>query len=76
VARYFISTADHVEVMDEGEVEVPNRDAPRLLLRQTLTEILHDEGALTGVNEFTTKAFDEHSQLAMQARASFIIADH
>lgn len=73
--RYFISTADHVEVMDDEGVEVSSREALRLLLRQTLTAILHDEGELTGVNEFTAKAFDEEGRLVMQAQASFFVVD-
>ncbi len=75
MSRYFISTDDHVEVMDEEGVEVPSRDALRELLRQTLTAILRDEGRRTGVDEFTAKAFDERGCLVMQARASFSITD-
>ncbi|UIY45776.1 DUF6894 family protein [Methylobacterium radiotolerans] len=75
MSRYFISTADHVEVMDDEGVEVSSREALRLLLRQTLTAILHDEGELTGVNECTAKAFDEEGRLVMQAQASFFVVD-
>ena len=73
--RYFISTADHVEVMDEEGVEVQSRDDLRLLLRQTLTAILHEEGRRTGVNEFTAKAYDEAGRLVMRAQASFFVVD-
>ncbi len=75
MSRYFISTADHVEVMDEEGVEVPDRDALRCLLRQTLTAILHDEGERTGIDEFTAKAYDEAGRLVMRAQASFFIVD-
>jgi hypothetical protein len=75
VSRYFISTADHVEVMDEESVEVPNREALRLLLRQTLMAILHDEGEVAGVNELTAKAYDEDGRLVMRAQASFFVVD-
>jgi hypothetical protein len=75
VSRYFISTADHVEVMDEEGVEVPSREALRTLLRQTLTAILHDEERRTGVDEFTAKAFDKDGKLVMRARASFFVVD-
>lgn len=75
MSRYFISTTDHVTVMDEEGVEVPDREALRALLRQTLTAILHDEGARTGVNEFTARAFDEDGRLVMRAQASFFIVD-
>jgi hypothetical protein len=75
LSRYFISTDDHIEVMDEEGVEVPDLGALRDLLRQTLTAILRDEGEMTGVNEFTAKAFDERGRLVMQARASFYITD-
>ncbi|KQS47170.1 hypothetical protein ASG32_31980 [Methylobacterium sp. Leaf361] len=75
MSRYFISTDDHVEVMDEEGVEVPSRDALRELLRLTLTAILRDEGRRTGVDEFTAKAFDERGCLVMKARASFSITD-
>lgn len=75
MSRYFISTADHVEVMDEEGVEVQNRDDLRHLLRQTLTAILHDEGRRTGVDEFTAKAYDEAGRLVMRAQASFFVMD-
>ncbi len=75
MSRYFISTADHVEVMDEESVEVPNREALRLLLRQTLMAILHDEGEVAGVNELTAKAYDEDGRLVMRAQASFFVVD-
>jgi hypothetical protein len=48
LSRYFISTDDHIEVMDEEGVEVPDLGALRDLLRQTLTAILRDEGEMTG----------------------------
>ncbi|MCJ2089921.1 hypothetical protein MKK88_28615 [Methylobacterium sp. E-005] len=75
MSRYFISTADHVEVMDEEGVEIPSRDALRCLLRKTLTAILHDEGGQTGADQFTAKAFDEDGKLVMRARASFFVVD-
>jgi hypothetical protein len=75
VSRYFISTANHVEILDDEGVEVSSREALRSLLRQTLTAILHHEGEHTGVNEFTAKAYDEGGRLVMRAQASFFIVD-
>lgn len=73
--RYFISTADHVDVMDEEGIELPSLDALRDLLRRTLTAILSDEGDKTGVNDFTAHAYDENGRLVMRAQASFFIVD-
>jgi hypothetical protein len=75
VSRYFINTADHVEVMDEEGVELPSLAALRDLLRKTLTAILHDEGNETGVDEFTAQAYDASGRLVMRARVSFFITD-
>jgi hypothetical protein len=73
--RYFINTANHVTVVDEEGVELPNLSALRDLLRRVLTEILRDEGAQTGANDFTAQAYDDVGRLVMSARASFSITD-
>lgn len=73
--RYFIDTADHVEVRDDEGSVLADRAALRDLLRRTLTALLHDEGAATGVNDFTARAYDEDGRLVMRARASFHIVD-
>ena len=75
MSRYFISTANGVEVQDDEGVELPNHNALRTMLRQSLTEILRDEGEAHGVGEYTAKAFDEDGRLVMQARATFSIAE-
>jgi len=46
--RYFISTANHVMIMDEEGVELSSREALGDMLRRALIEILRDEGDLTG----------------------------
>lgn len=73
--RYFISTVNGVEVDDEEGVELPNHEALRMVLRQTLTAILHDGAEADGVNEFTARAYDEAGRLVMSARASFAATD-
>lgn len=73
--RYFINTTDHVAVLDDEGVVLPDRDALRALLRDTLTAILRDEGESTGVNEFSAQAYDEDGRLVMQAKASFFVVD-
>jgi|CryGeyStandDraft_7_1057128.scaffolds.fasta_scaffold59338_2 hypothetical protein len=75
LARYFISTTNHVTVMDEEGVELPSHGALRELLRRVLTELLRDEGDLTGVNEYSAHAYDEAGRLVMVARASFSVTD-
>lgn len=75
MARYFISTTNHVTVMDKEGVDLTSRDALRDFLRRVLTEILQDEGSLTGVNDFSAQAYDESGKLIMSARASFSITD-
>ncbi len=73
--RYFISTSDHVKVMDDEGVIVSTRAELRDLIRRTLTAILKDEGEWTQVNEFTAQAYDETGKLVMSARASFSITE-
>lgn len=73
--RYFVSTTNHVTVMDEEGVELTSRYALRGLLRRVLTEILQDEGNQASVNDFSAQAYDEGGKLVMSARASFSITD-
>lgn len=73
--HYYISTSDHVAVLDDEGIDLPGLDALRILLRRTLTEILRDEGDRTGVNEFTARAYDENMRLIMSARVGFSITD-
>jgi len=75
VSRYFITTVNGVEVDDEEGVELPNREALCMMLRQTLTAILHDEADADGLNEFTARAYDEAGRMVMSARASFSATD-
>ena len=75
MSRYFITTVNGVEVDDDEGVELPNRAALRMMLRQTLTAILHDEAEADGMNEFTAQAYDEAGRLVMSARASFSATD-
>lgn len=73
--RYFIQTSDHVQVMDDEGIELPDLASLRNLLRAAFIAILQDEGCQTGVNEFTAQAFDEAGRHLMSARASFSITD-
>lgn len=75
MSRYFISTVNGAEIDDEEGVELPNLEALRMMLRQTLTAILHDEAEADGVNEFTARAYDEAGRLVMSAQASFSTTD-
>ena len=75
MSRYFITTINGVEVDDDEGVDLPNREALRIMLCQTLTAILHDEAGADGENEFTAQAYDEAGQLVMSARASFSVTD-
>ncbi|TXM98879.1 hypothetical protein FV242_27360 [Methylobacterium sp. WL64] len=75
MSRYFISTANGVEVQDDEGVELLNHDALRTMLHQSLTEILRDEGDAHGVEEYTAKAFVEDGRLVMQARATFSVTE-
>ncbi|MBE7202748.1 MAG: hypothetical protein INR70_33810 [Parafilimonas terrae] len=73
--RFFVTTADHVTVTDEQGVVVQDLAALRDIVRRTLTELLRDEGAQTGANDFTAEAHDAHGRLVLRARASFHIVD-
>jgi len=75
MARYFISTTNHVMVMDEEGVELSSRAALGDMLRMALIEILRDEGSQTGVNEYAAHAYDETGKLVMTARVSFSLTD-
>lgn len=75
MSRYFISTANGIEVQDEEGVELPNHEALRTMLRQTLTAILRDESEPHGVEELIAKAYTEDGCLVMQARAKFSITE-
>jgi hypothetical protein len=73
--RYFINTSDCLDVSDEVGTELPNLDALRDLLRRTLTAILRDDGAASGVNAFVARAYDAEGRLVMQAQANFSVTD-
>lgn len=73
--RYFISTANHVMIMDEEGVELSSREALGDMLRRALIEILRDEGDLTGVNEYSAHAYDESGRRILSARVCFSLTD-
>jgi len=73
--RYFINTANHIEVLDEEGTELRDLSALRKLVRHALIDILRDEGDITGVNEYTAKAYDEGGRLVMISRIEFNIYD-
>jgi hypothetical protein len=75
VSRYFSSTANGTEVEDDEGVELSSRGTLRTMLRQTLTAMLHDEGAIDGATECSARAYDAEGKLVMQARASIDITD-
>ena len=75
VVRYFISTTNHVMIMDEEGVELSSREALGDLLRRALIEILRDEGDLTGVNEYSAHAYDESGRRVLSARVCFSLTD-
>lgn len=69
--RYHITTTNCPN--DEEGSHASDRAALGTLLRQALTEIMRDEGAIDGKSEFAAEARDESGRSVMRARISFSV---
>ncbi|MDP4027228.1 hypothetical protein Q8W71_32155 [Methylobacterium sp. NEAU 140] len=72
--RYLVTTYDGITVSDPGGIELPDLDALAIVLRQTLSAIMHDEGGRPGRNEFWADAHNECGERVMTARVSLSVA--
>jgi hypothetical protein len=73
--RYFFKIGSSVETEEDGGVELPDRDALRVMIRRTLTAMLRDEADNCGVNALTAKVYDEDRRLVMRAQVSLTVVE-